>query len=82
LRPATTLVADAHAVGLAVHAWTFRAENQFLPTDFRIGADPTARGYITAEFELFFGLGVDGVFADHPDTAVAVRTAAPLSGRR
>ncbi|MEO3777073.1 glycerophosphodiester phosphodiesterase [Micromonospora sp. B11E3] len=69
----TALVRNAHRVGLVVHAWTFRAENQFLPVDFRIGADPNARGDITAEYELFLGLGVDGVFSDHPDTAVAAR---------
>ncbi|NYF55425.1 glycerophosphodiester phosphodiesterase [Micromonospora purpureochromogenes] len=73
LRAPTTVVRDAHRERLAVHAWTFRAENQFLPTDFRIGADPNARGDITAEYELFYGLGLDGVFADQPDTAVAAR---------
>ncbi|UGQ10411.1 glycerophosphodiester phosphodiesterase [Yinghuangia sp. ASG 101] len=73
LLPATNLVRDAHRVGLIVHAWTFRAENQFLPTDFRIGDDPNARGDITSEYELFYGLGLDGVFSDHPDTAVAAR---------
>jgi glycerophosphoryl diester phosphodiesterase len=71
----TTVVRDAHQVGLKVHAWTFRAENQFLPTDFRIGTDPNARGDITAEYELFFSLGLDGVFSDYPDTAVAARAA-------
>jgi glycerophosphoryl diester phosphodiesterase len=79
LRPPTTVVRDAHATGLIVHAWTFRAENQFLPANFRIGTDPNARGDITAEYELFFGLGLDGVFTDHPDTAVAAR--AGLAGR-
>ncbi|QDY10736.1 glycerophosphodiester phosphodiesterase [Micromonospora sp. HM134] len=69
----TTVVRDAHRHQLVVHAWTFRAENQFLPVDFRIGADPNARGDITAEYELFLGLGLDGVFADQPDTAVAAR---------
>jgi glycerophosphoryl diester phosphodiesterase len=73
LLPPTTLVQDAHQVGLIVHAWTFRAENQFLPVDFRLGTDPNARGDITAEYELFYGLGLDGVFSDHPDTAVAAR---------
>ena len=33
----TTLIDDAHKAGLIVHAWTFRAENQFLPLDFRLG---------------------------------------------
>jgi glycerophosphoryl diester phosphodiesterase len=69
----TTLIRDAHRNDLIVHAWTFRAENQFLPADFRIGTDPIARGDIFAEFALFYGLGVDGVFSDHPDTAVAAR---------
>ncbi|MEH1012047.1 glycerophosphodiester phosphodiesterase [Micromonospora sp. CPCC 206060] len=70
----TSLIADAHRTGLVVHAWTFRAENQFLPVDHRIGTDPNARGDIIAEYELFLNLGLDGIFADHPDTAVAART--------
>ncbi|MCW3842747.1 glycerophosphodiester phosphodiesterase [Micromonospora yasonensis] len=69
----TSVIPDAHREKLLVHAWTFRAENQFLPVDYRIGADPNARGDITAEYELFFGLGLDGVFTDQPDTAVAAR---------
>ncbi|WP_116508794.1 glycerophosphodiester phosphodiesterase [Micromonospora sp. B006] len=69
----TSVIRDAHRQKLVVHAWTFRAENQFLPADFRIGADPNARGDITSEYELFFDLGLDGVFSDHPDTAVAAR---------
>ncbi|MEU4398818.1 glycerophosphodiester phosphodiesterase [Micromonospora orduensis] len=69
----TNVVRDAHRERLLVHSWTFRAENQFLPVDFRIGTDPNARGDITAEYELFLGLGLDGVFSDHPDTAVAAR---------
>jgi glycerophosphoryl diester phosphodiesterase len=74
LLPPSTVVRDAHRAGLVVHAWTFRAENQFLPLDHRIGSDPHARGDITAEYEAFLQLGVDGVFADQPDTAVAART--------
>ena len=34
MRPPSTLVADAHAAGLRVHPWTFRAENFFLPASF------------------------------------------------
>ncbi len=71
LCPPTTLVRDAHRAGLAVHAWTFRAENRFLPADLRLGDNPDLRGDIIAEYEAFLQLGVDGVFADHPDTAVA-----------
>ncbi|SBT51812.1 glycerophosphodiester phosphodiesterase [Micromonospora narathiwatensis] len=73
LLPPTSVIRDAHKVKLLVHAWTFRAENQFLAVDHRIGTDPNARGDITAEYELFFGLGLDGAFADQPDTAVAAR---------
>jgi len=75
-----SLVRDAHRVGLDVHAWTFRAENRFLAAEHRIGSDPNARGDITAEYERFFALGVDGVFSDHPDTAVAARAALPFGG--
>ena len=48
-----------------------------LPADFRIGADPNARGDIFAEFALYYRLGIDGVFSDHPDTAVAARVGFP-----
>jgi glycerophosphoryl diester phosphodiesterase len=71
LLTSAAVVHDAHRAGLAVHAWTFRAENRFLPPEFRIGADPDARGDVTAEYEGFLRLGVDGFFTDHPDTAVA-----------
>ena len=64
--------------GLVVHPWTFRAENTFLPADFRQGNPaspeyPHAPGDLPAELALFYRLGVDGVFADNPDIAVAVR---------
>jgi glycerophosphoryl diester phosphodiesterase len=69
--PPTSLVADAHAAGLKVHPWTFRSENFFLPAELRRGDDPRAHGDVAAEYRLFFGLGVDGVFSDHPADAVA-----------
>ena len=31
---------DAHANGLMVHSFTFRAENSFLPKDFQSSTDP------------------------------------------
>jgi glycerophosphoryl diester phosphodiesterase len=71
---ATTLVADAHRAGLLVHPYTFRNENSFLPAELRSGADPALYGNAFAEYEQFFGLGVDGVFSDNPDTAVEARS--------
>jgi glycerophosphoryl diester phosphodiesterase len=65
------MVRRAHQAGLAVHAWTIRAENQFLPPELRIGDEPGLRGDVTAEYEFFLDMGVDGFFTDHPDTAVA-----------
>ena len=74
----TTLVQDAHQAGLLVHPWTFRRENTFLPEDFRQGnpASPVylqATGDFPAELRLFYKLGIDGLFSDNPDVAVAVR---------
>ena len=62
----TTFVADAHAAGLIVHGWTFRAENSFLPNDFDAGADPAALGDLTAHIHAFLKLGMDGFFTDQP----------------
>ncbi len=63
----TSLIADAHKLGLFVHAYTFRNEDRYLAHDY--SGDPRA------EYEQFFRLGVDGVFSEFPDTAVAARRA-------
>jgi glycerophosphoryl diester phosphodiesterase len=60
----TGLVDSAHAAGLAVHVWTFRAERQFVPS----GLD------LRVELDRFLATGIDGLFADHPDIAVAAVT--------
>lgn len=69
----TALIGDAHARGLKVHSWTFRNENQFLPLNLRKGTDPNAWGDIIGEIQTFLAAGLDGVFADYPDTAVLAR---------
>lgn len=69
----TPVVKDAHRAGLKVVVYTFRDENQFLPADFRDGTDPNAKGDIFGELRAFFEAGVDGVFADQPDSADAAR---------
>jgi glycerophosphoryl diester phosphodiesterase len=70
LRPPTTLVADAHAAGLLVHVWTLRSEPAFLSPSY--GGDPVK------EYRQFAELGVDGIFGDFPDVAVAaLRTPRP-----
>jgi glycerophosphoryl diester phosphodiesterase len=71
----TSLVAYAHAVGLLVHPYTFRNENHFLPANLRSAGFAADYGNVFAEYEAFFAAGVDGVFADNPDTAVAARAA-------
>jgi glycerophosphoryl diester phosphodiesterase len=78
LLPPTQLARNARRADLVVHPWTFRRENSFLPEDFRQG-NPTspvymlATGDFPAELELFYRLGIDGLFTDNPDVAVAVR---------
>jgi glycerophosphoryl diester phosphodiesterase len=74
--PATTLVTEAHAAGLAVHPWTMRSENYFLPVELRRGASPAAHGDAAAEYHQFYALGVDGLFSEFPAEAVAARAAA------
>jgi glycerophosphoryl diester phosphodiesterase len=63
----TSLVRRAHRRGLEVHTWTLRNEPRRLASDY--GGDPLA------EYRTLFALGVDGVFSDFPDTAVAARRA-------
>lgn len=58
------LVASAHDAGLQVHAWTFRDDGDCAPfADAR------------AEIDAAFALGVDALFCDFPDTAIAARAA-------
>jgi glycerophosphoryl diester phosphodiesterase len=71
----TGAVADAHAEGLAVHAYTFRNENRFLPADLRSDGGPNDPGDALGEVLRFVRAGVDGLFCDHPDTAVAALSA-------
>jgi glycerophosphoryl diester phosphodiesterase len=61
----TDLVRRAHARGLLVHTWTFRNEQRRLASDYA--------GNPVSEYLQFYELGVDGVFADFPDTAFAAR---------
>lgn len=62
----TRFVTDAHAAGLLVHGWTFRAENNFLPNDFDVGSDPAAIGRLDGQIDAFLKLGMDGFFTDQP----------------
>ncbi|HKP79939.1 MAG TPA: glycerophosphodiester phosphodiesterase [Phenylobacterium sp.] len=73
LGAATALVADAHAAGLAVHPWTVRAENAFLPKSLQRGEDPAAHGDVAAVFQALYAAGVDGLFSDFPGMAVKAR---------
>jgi glycerophosphoryl diester phosphodiesterase len=60
----TRLVADAHAAGLLVHPYTFRRD-----------ALPEGFGDFGALLRFFLvDQGVDGVFTDHPDVAVRLRS--------
>jgi len=71
-------VARAHGHGLQVHAYTFRRENAFLPAELRSSEDPAAVGDWRAEYERYFALGVDAVFSDNPDLAVAALSRSDL----
>ncbi len=61
----TTLIADAHKAGLFVHAYTFRNEGRRLAGSYK--GDPKQ------EYLQFYALGLDGLFTDFTDTALAAR---------
>lgn len=61
----TALVAEAHKAGLFVHPFTFRNESRRLAADYEKDA--------AREYTAYYRLGVDGVFTDFPDTALAAR---------
>jgi glycerophosphoryl diester phosphodiesterase len=61
----TTLIADAHKAGLFVHAFTFRNENRRLAASYN--------GDAKREYLQYYALGLDGLFTDFTDTALAAR---------
>jgi glycerophosphoryl diester phosphodiesterase len=62
----TSLIADAHRLGLAVHSYTFRNETKFLAGLYK--NDPIQ------EYLVYFRAGLDGVFTDFANTGVQART--------
>jgi glycerophosphoryl diester phosphodiesterase len=71
----TTLISDAHAAGLIVHGGTFRAENYFLPAEYRSGADPEQLGDLDGEIDAYLSQGMDGFFTDQANIGVRARNA-------
>ncbi|MTB72764.1 glycerophosphodiester phosphodiesterase [Arsenicicoccus sp. MKL-02] len=69
----TSLVGDAHRLGLKVIPWTFRNENQFMAKDFQNGTNPADYGKAVQEQVTYLRTGLDGLFTDNPDTGVVAR---------
>lgn len=63
----SALVRDAHAAGLLVHPWTFRAENQFLPEALRSSGRESDLGDLGSLIRAHLRAGIDGFFTDHVD---------------
>ncbi|MGI9024878.1 MAG: glycerophosphodiester phosphodiesterase [Burkholderiaceae bacterium] len=70
--PPSKVIENAHKLGLLVHPYTFRNEPRYLAADYH--AAPTS------EYIQFYLLGVDGLFSDFADTAVAARIMFKLLG--
>lgn len=64
----SSLVEDAHAAGLLVHAYTCRPENYFLPRQLRNGESDAARNVAgsIADIRRYLDMGLDGFFTDDP----------------
>ncbi len=73
LAPEGDLIERAHQAGLLVHTWTFRNEQRRLAGDYA--------GNPVSEYLQFYKLGIDGVFSDFADTAVAARVLHDLANR-
>lgn len=61
----TSVIEQAHGVGLRVHTYTFRNEPATLAPEY--ANDPLR------EYRRFLELGIDGVFSDFSDTALKAR---------
>lgn len=71
----TGLVDLAHRYGMDVHAYTYRAENTFLPKDFQSSEVTTEHGDVEGLIKRYLDAGLDGFFTDHADKGVAARNA-------
>ena len=67
----TALISNAHAAGLVVHPYTFRVENNFLPAEFDSSAVPAESGNLFGEIAAYRKAGIDGLFTDNTDIAIA-----------
>ncbi|MFG1814625.1 glycerophosphodiester phosphodiesterase [Kribbella sp. NPDC049174] len=72
----TALVANAHRAGLVVHPYTFRVENNFLPANFDSSTVAADSGNLFGEIAAYRQAGIDGLFTDNTDIAVAEETEA------
>jgi glycerophosphoryl diester phosphodiesterase len=63
----------AVVAGLVVHTYTFRAQNCFLPVDYRTSAVPIDFGRAIDEQVIYLQVGIDGVFTDQADIGVVAR---------
>jgi len=63
----TQVVERAHAAGLQVWVWTFRAQNRWLPDRFDVGSSARGYGDMAGWIAEYIALGVDGVVVDEPD---------------
>jgi glycerophosphoryl diester phosphodiesterase len=78
----TGLARRARAAGLGVHAWTLRAENEFLPDTLRSAGDVAAHGDMNAEIHALLDAGIPGFFSVFPFLAVRARDEWWATGRK
>ena len=67
------IVETAHKLGIKVHPYTFRAENSYLPAEYKVGTDPNAHGKLVEYIRTYLAMGIDGFFTDFPAIGVEAR---------
>jgi glycerophosphoryl diester phosphodiesterase len=76
-----TLVDDAHSLGLVVHSWLFRREQESIPPYIQGKKEVPGTDFETLLDFFFFKVGVDGIFTDYCGDAASFLAHRPTTAK-